>query len=117
MSKIGIGDSAHKAQDVGGGAGTRQSPRSNLHLMDIANAEEDEDEEEEEDEDHVVRAIFEDNLRKAGLEMELEPSRVSELANTCTEMGFDGNTFICWKPLCSHTLISVICHSALILNL
>ena len=48
--------------------------------MDIANAEEDEDEEEEEDEDHVVRAIFEDNLRKAGLEMELEPSRVSELA-------------------------------------
>ena len=80
MSKIGIGDSAHKAQDVGGGAGTRQSPRSNLRLMDIANAEEDEDEEEEEDEDHVVRAIFEDNLRKAGLEMELEPSRVSELA-------------------------------------
>ena len=79
MSKIGIGDSAHKAQDVGGGAGPRQSPKSNLHLMDIANAEEDEDEEEEEDEDHVVRAIFEENLRKAGLETELEPSRVSEM--------------------------------------
>ena len=53
---------------------------------------EDEDEEEEEDEDHVVRAIFEENLRKAGLETELEPSRVSEI---CTEMGFDGSTIIC----------------------
>ena len=75
MSKIGIGDSAQKAQDVGGGAGAADATGSNIQLQ----PEEEEEEEEEEDEEHVLRAIFEENLRKAGLETELEPSRVREM--------------------------------------
>ena len=80
MSKIGIRESAHKAQDVGGGAAAAADETgSNIQLNDIAADYNEEEEEEEEDEDHVVRAIFEENLRKAGLETELEPSRVRDI--------------------------------------
>ena len=77
MSKIGIRESAHKAQDVG--AGATDETGSNIQLNDIAADYNEEEEEEEEDEDHIVRAIFEENLRKAGLETELEPSRVRDI--------------------------------------
>ena len=70
MNKIGIRDSAKKATDVGGGA-----TGSSMQLRDIADYEDDE-EEVEEPEDHVIRTIFEDNLRSAGLETELEHSKV-----------------------------------------
>ena len=70
MSKIGIGDSAKMAPDVGGGA----TSGSSMQLKDIADYEDEEDA--EEPEDSVIRTIFEDNLRSTGLETELEPSKV-----------------------------------------